>query len=226
MEDARFPLNFGLLLCLVLILNVAYFAFTIDPANVSVSLDESGPVETFQLAYLAGATVLFLAAGLMSSKASRMFCVGMSVLCIVFFLRELEIAKSGPVTGYLNSKVFRLHEAIIVAGLAALYLTFYWRYVGQIARFVLSRAAWPFYVAAVLLLMGAYFDYRHGTVPMQIREEISESASYLSLMAIAAALCYQYSRGTTRKRLVDTLILSVIVVIFVSACLLTDFVQS
>lgn len=226
MERARFTLNFGLLLLLALIVNIGYFAWAINPADVSVSLDESGAIETFQLAYLAGAAVLFFAAGMMRARASRMFCIGMAVLCTVFFFRELEIDKIGPITGYLNSKIFRVHEAILVVGLALAYLVFRWQFVGEVARFVFSKAAWPFYVAAVFLLIGAYCDTQHGTVAMQIKEEIFESASYLSLLVIAAGLCYQYSRNSNRKRFTDVLIISVIVLFFIGACLLTDRVHS
>lgn len=191
MGNTKFTLNFGLLLLLALIANIGYFALTIDPADVSVSLDESGPIETFQLIYLAGAAVLFFAASMTQSKASRMFTLGMSVLCVVFFFRELEVEKIGPVTNYLNSKKFRIHEAILVFVPALIYLAFFWRYVADIVRFIFSKSAWPFYVAGVFLLMGAYFDIMHGPVDMHIREEISESASYLALLIIAAALCYQ-----------------------------------
>lgn len=198
MNEMRFPRGFGLLLLLALAINIGYFAFSINPAEVS--LDESGAVETFQLVYLGGAALLFFVAGMMQSGATRMFCVGMAILCVVFFLRELEIADIGPVTSYMNSKLFRVHEAIVVITVALIYLGFRWRFVSEMARFVFSTAAWPFYVAAIFLLIGAYCNSQHGSVAMQIKEEISESASYLSLLVIAAGLCYQYIRSLVRSR--------------------------
>ncbi|MEP7453009.1 hypothetical protein [Phyllobacterium sp. SB3] len=217
MEQAKFTTGFALLLLAALVLNIGYFAFSIDPRDVSVSLDESGAIETFQLAYIAGATALFLVAGLLQHKAGRMFCMGMAVLCIVFFLRELEVDRVGPITTYMNSKVFRVHEAIVVIAVACVYLAFRWRTVGDIAQFVFSKSAWPFYVAAIFLLIGAYCDSQHGTVSMQIKEEIAESASYLALMVTAAGLCYQYSRSSEHKNGINALIISVFVLVLVGA---------
>ncbi len=217
MEQAKFTTGFALLLLAALILNIGYFAFTIDPSDVSVSLDESGAIETFQLAYIAGAIALFFIAGMLQHKAGRMFSIGMAVLGIVFFLRELEVDRVGPITTYVNSKVFRVHEAIVIIGVACVYLAFRWRMVGEIARFVLSKSAWPFYVAAIFLLIGAYCDSQHGTVAMQIKEEIAESASYLALMVTAAGMCYRHSHDSEHKNGINALIISVFMLVFVGA---------
>ncbi|MDQ0997781.1 hypothetical protein QFZ34_002963 [Phyllobacterium ifriqiyense] len=217
MEQAKFTTGFALLLLAALVINIGYFAFSIDPLDVSVSLDESGAIETFQLAYIAGATALFFIAGLLQHKAGRMFSIGMAVLCIVFFLRELEVDRVGPITTYMNSKVFRIHEAVIIIAVACVYLAFRWRTVGEIARFVFSKSAWPFYVAAIFLLIGAYCDSQHGTVSMQIKEEIAESASYLALMVTAAGLCYQHSRHSEHKNGINALIISIFMLVLVGA---------
>jgi hypothetical protein len=217
MEQAKFTTGFALLLFVALVFNIGYFAFTIDPRDVSVSLDESGAIETFQLAYIAGAIALFFIAGLLQHKAGRMFCMGLAVLCIVFFLRELEVSRVGPITTYMNSKIFRVHEAIVIIAVACIYLAFRWRTVGDITRFVFSTAAWPFYVAAIFLLIGAYCDSQHGTVSMQIKEEIAESASYLTLMITAAGLCYQFSRDSEHKNGINALIISVFVLVLAGA---------
>jgi hypothetical protein len=200
MNQIHFAPRFALFLFFFLAINALYFWMRINPADVSVSLDESGPIETVQLVYLAGAFFLFLAAAALLSGAERMFCVAVAMLCFIFFFRELEMDKVGPISGYLESKAHRVHETILVALVAIVYLVLRWRLAGGVFRFVFSKAAWPFYVAALLLLAGAIFDIVHGSVPNQIKEEIFECSSYLALLLIAASICFQLPVSVTHNK--------------------------
>lgn len=90
MSRINFAPKFALFLLIALTINALYFWLTITPADVSVSLDESGPIETVQLFYLAGAFFVFLAAAAILSGAERMFCMTIAMLNFIFFFRELE----------------------------------------------------------------------------------------------------------------------------------------
>ena len=223
MNRIQFAPGFALFLFPVLAINALYFWMTINPADVSVSLDESGPIETVQLIYLAGAALLFLAATAILSGAQRMFCVGMAILGLVFFLRELEVNKVGPISTYLESKAHRVHETILVALIATVYLVLRWRFVSDITRFVFSRSAWPFYVAAILLLIGAIFDIFHGSVPNQIKEEIFECSSYLALLLIAVTICYRQPAAILRSKSAEFLIVTATVMLFAGTVWLADY---
>ncbi|MBZ9654842.1 hypothetical protein [Phyllobacterium lublinensis] len=225
MTRIEFTPKFALFLSIFLVINALYFWLTINPADVSVSLDESGPIETVQLVYLAGGAVLFLFAAATLSGAERMFCIAMAMLCMVFFLRELEVDAVGPMTDYLESRSIRIHEAIVIAVVAIGYLVFRWSQVGDVVRFVFSRSAWPFFVAGILLLVGAIFDIFHGPVPNQIKEEIFECSSYLALVLIAAAICYRQPGAAIRNKATDILMVVVTVSVFAGACWLTGFVN-
>lgn len=220
-----FTPKFALFLFILLAINALYFWLRIDPLDVSVSLDESGPIETVQLVYLAAGALLFFAAAVTLSGAERMFCVAMAMLCLVFFLREMEIDDAGPIAAYLESKLLRTHEALVVAAVTIVYLVFRWSLIGGVVRFVLSKSAWPFYVAAVLLLVGGIFDVFHGPVPNQIKEEIFECSSYLALLLIAAAIFYQQPGARIRSMSADFLMAFVTVALFAGACWLTAWVQ-
>jgi hypothetical protein len=225
MTRIEFTPKFALFLSIFLVINALYFWLTINPADVSVSLDESGPIETVQLVYLAGGAVLFLFAAATLSGAERMFCIAMAMLCMVFFLRELEVDAVGPMTDYLESRSIRIHEAIVIAVVAIGYLVFRWSQVGDVVRFVFSRSAWPFFVAGILLLVGAIFDIFHGPVPNQIKEEIFECSCYLALLLIAAAICYRQPGVVIRNTATDVLMVGVTVSVFAGACWLTGFVN-
>ncbi len=224
MSRIEFTPKFALFLFTALVINALYFWLTINPADVSVSLDESGPIETVQLIYLAGAALLFLAAAALLSIAERMFCIGLAMLSLVFFFRELEVEKVGPFGTYLESKSFRIHETIAIAAVAILYLVLRWRLIGDVARFVFNKSAWPFYVAALLLLLGAIFEIFHGPVPNQIKEEIAECSSYLALLLIAVAVCYQQPAAILRSKSAELLIIVAMVTLFAGTCWLTEHV--
>ncbi|UXN59980.1 hypothetical protein [Phyllobacterium zundukense] len=222
MNRIHFAPRFALFLFFFLAINAMYFWMTINPADVSVSLDESGPIEIVQLVYLAGTFLLFLAAVAISSGAERMFCATMAMLCFIFFFRELELDKVGPISNYLESKAHRVHETILIALIAIVYLVSRWRLVGGILRFVFSKPAWPFYVAALLLLAGAIFDILHGSVPNQIKEEIFECSSYLALLLIAASICCQQPVAVIRSTSTEFLIAVSIVALFAAASWLAE----
>ena len=222
MNRIQFAPGFALFLFPVLAINALYFWMTINPADVSVSLDESGPIETVQLVYLTGAFLLFLAAAAILSGAERMFCVAMAMLGFIFFFRELEVDKVGPISTYFESKSHRVHETILIVVIATVYLILRWRLVGDVTRFVFSKSAWPFYVAALLLLIGAVFDILHGSVPNQIKEEIFECSSYLALLLIAMSICYQQPAAVIRSRSTEFLIAVSIVALFAATCWLAE----
>ena len=226
MSRIEFTPKFAPFLFIAVTINALYFWLTINPADVSVSLDEFGPIETVQLFYLAGAFSLFLAAAAILSGAERMFCVAMAMLSFIFFFRELEVDKVGPISNYLESKTHRVHETILVALIAIIYLVLRWRLVGDILRFVFSKSAWPFYVAGVLLLAGAIFDIFHGPVPNQIKEEIFECSSYLALLLIALTICYHQPAAILRSKSADFLMVLVTVSLFAAACWFTEFIDN
>ncbi|PSH66710.1 hypothetical protein CU102_18040 [Phyllobacterium brassicacearum] len=223
MTKIVFTPKFALFLFIFLATNALYFWLKIDPVDVSVSLDESGPIETVQLAYLAGGALLFFAAAAATlSGTERMFCIAMAMLGLVFFLREMEVDNAGPISAYLESRLLRTHEAIVVAAVISFYLVFRWSLIGGVMSFVFSKSAWPFYVAAILLLAGATFDIFHGSVPNQIKEEIFECSSYLTLLLIAGAICYQQPGARIRSTSADFLMVVVTVSLFAGACWLTE----
>jgi len=225
MTRIRFTSKFALFLFVLLISNALYFWLTIDPVDVSVSLDESGLIETVQLVYLATAALLFFFAAATLSGAERMFCVAIAILCLVFFLREFEAASSGPFTAYLESRSLRIHETLLVAGIGISYMALRWNLMDNVVRFAFSRAAWPFYVAGILLLAGAIFDIFHGSVPNQIKEEILECSCYLALLLIAGAIALQQPSAIVRSRSGDVLMGVLAVALFAGACWLTVWVH-
>ena len=81
---------------------------------------------------------------------------------LIFFFRELEVEPTGPVSGYIKSHAFRWHEAILVIGFAAVYIFLHSAYVRPVLQFVFSRKAWPFYMAAALILFGEVFEKMDG----------------------------------------------------------------
>lgn len=225
MTRIKFTPKFALFLFIFPVSNALYFWLTIDPVDVSVSLDESGIIETVQLVYLAGGSLLFFFAAATLSGAERMFCVAIAILCLVFLLRELEIASAGPFTAYLESKSFRIHETLLVAGVAISYMVFRWDLIDDVLRFVFSKSAWPFYLAGILLSAGAIFDMLHGSVPNQIKEEILECSCYLALLLIAGAISVQQPGVIIRSRSRDVLMVVLAVTLFAGACWLTAWVH-
>lgn len=144
---------------------------------------ESGPLELTQEVSLVLAALFYAAAAVRQQQAERMASVGAGIVAIVFFLRELELPATGPVTAYLDSSRFRWHEAAIVVAIAVIYLALRWRLLPVFVRYLRELRAWPFVLVAALLLAGTLLDGRHwlwgiAFLPTVI-EESFETAAYL-----------------------------------------------
>lgn len=168
----------------LLLLNALFLYLITDLNNLEVEMAETGFVENLQLVYLGLAAIAFLIGGLRVEGPARMFAIGMSVLMWIFFFREFEIEPTGPVSGYIKSHSFRWHEAIVVVAIAAIYIFRRAQYVRPVIEFVLSRKAWPFYLAAVLILTGEVFEKMHGFTYNEFFEEVLESLSYFMLLCL------------------------------------------
>lgn len=168
----------------LLLLNALFLYLITDLNNLEVEMAETGFVENLQLVYLGLAAIAFLIGGLRVEGPARMFAIGMSVLMWIFFFREFEIEPTGPVSGYIKSHTFRWHEAIVVVAIAGIYIFRRAQYVRPVIEFVLSRKAWPFYLAAVLILTGEVFEKMHGFTYNEFFEEVLESLSYFMLLCL------------------------------------------
>ncbi len=168
----------------LLLANTVIFYCVTDLNNLAVEMGEDGLLENLQLVYLGLAALAFLIAGLRDEGPERMFAIGMCVLMLIFFFRELEVEPNGPVTGYIKSHAFRWHEAIVVIAFAAIYIFRHTDYVRPVFAFVLSRKAWPFYLAAALILLGEVFEKMHGFAYNEFFEEVLESLSYFLLLCL------------------------------------------
>lgn len=100
-------------------MNTLFFYLVTDLNNLVVEMGEEGLLENLQLVYLALAALAFLIGGLRSEGPARMFAIGMCMLMLIFFFRELEVEPNGPVSSYIKSHAFRWHEAVLVIGFAA-----------------------------------------------------------------------------------------------------------
>lgn len=168
----------------LLVVNALFFYLMTDLNNLVVEMSESGLVENLQLVYLGLAAIAFLLGGLQAERAARMFAIGMCVLMLVFFFRELEIEPTGLVSSYIKSHAFRWHEAVVVIGFAAVYIFRHSDYVRPVLTFIFSRKAWPFYLAAALILLGEIFEKMHGFAYNEFVEEVLESLSYFLLLCL------------------------------------------
>lgn len=173
----------GLTISLLLI-NAIFFYLVTDLNNLAVEMGEEGLLENLQLVYLGLAALAFLIGGLRSEGPARMFAIGMCLLMLVFFFREFEIEPTGPISSYIKSRAFRLHEAIFVIGFAAIYIFRHTDYVRPAMKFVFSRHAWPFYMAAVLIFFGEFFEKMDGYAYNEFVEEVLESLSYFTLLCL------------------------------------------
>lgn len=168
----------------LLLMNTLFFYLVTDLNNLVVEMGEEGLLENLQLVYLALAALAFLIGGLRSEGPARMFAIGMCMLMLIFFFRELEVEPTGPVSSYIKSHAFRWHEAILVIGFAAVYIFLHSAYVRPVLQFVFSRKAWPFYMAAVLILFGEVFEKMHDYAYNEFWEEVFESLSYFMLLCL------------------------------------------
>jgi hypothetical protein len=168
----------------LLLINALFFYLVTDLNNLAVEMGEEGLLENLQLIYLGLAALAFLIGGLRSEGPARMFAIGMCLLMLIFFFRELEVEPTGPVSGYIKSHAFRWHEAILVIGFAAVYIFLHSAYVRPVLQFVFSRKAWPFYLAAALILFGEVFENMDGFAYNVFFEEVLESLSYFMLLCL------------------------------------------
>lgn len=176
--------GFIIMSMVLLLANALFFYFITDMNNLVVEMGEDGLLENLQLIYLGLAALAFLIGGLRTEGPARMFAIGMCVLMLIFFFRELEVEPTGAISSYFKSHAFRWHEAVLVIGFAALYIFRNPHYVRPVIAFVLSRKAWPFYLAAVLILFGEVFEKMHNLSYNEFLEEALESLSYFLLLCL------------------------------------------
>ncbi|WOC15111.1 hypothetical protein MP213Fo_05620 [Pseudochrobactrum sp. MP213Fo] len=176
--------RFIVLSLILLAANALFFYAVTDLNNLVAEMSEDGLIENVQLLYLALAAVAFLIGGLRAEGPARMFAVGMAVLMVIFFFRELEVEPTGPLSSYFKSHAFRWHEAALVIAFAGVYIFRRAYYVRPVLQFVFSRKAWPFYLAAALIVLGEVFEKMHGFAYNEFAEEVLESLSYLLLLCL------------------------------------------
>ncbi|RFC61817.1 hypothetical protein DYI37_19200 [Fulvimarina endophytica] len=145
---------------------------------------EGALLESAQNVLLLATIGLYGLSAVYQGQADRMASVGASVLAAVLFLRELELPNTGPITAYLNSDAFRLHEAVVVLAIAIPYLVARWRFIPGYLDFLQTRHAVPFVTIGIFLLVGDYFDgvTFHGTDAAIFIEELSETLAYLAFL--------------------------------------------
>ncbi|KAA0968983.1 hypothetical protein FPY71_15625 [Aureimonas fodinaquatilis] len=165
---------------------------------------EEGPLERMQEAILVFAALLFAAAAFFQRDAGRMASVGVSILCVVFFLRELELPVTGPVTEYLNSDLFRLHEALVVLAVALPYIVLRWQLMPQFLDYLRKFQAWPFLLAAAFLFAGEIAEKFAPTMARpelgMFFEELLETFGYLVLVCLAAhVVCAVFAASESEK---------------------------
>lgn len=178
---------------LLLTIYSLFLLWMTDLNNLAAEMAEDGLIETQQLLVLAAAALAFFLGGMRSHEAPRMFAVGLCVLILVFFFRELEVEPTGPLSSYLKSRAFRWHEAFIVGLIATIYIRRHSDYVRPVMQFIFSRQAWLFHLSAALVIFGEVFEKMHGFVYHQLVEEIMESQSYLLLLCLGICSLLSHS---------------------------------
>lgn len=156
-----------------------------------MAASEDGLLEQLQNILLLLATLVFAIRAYRSHTVDRAICVGAALLCILFFFREAEFPPDAPFAAYLSSRAFRWHEALVIFAIVVPYAALRWRLAPYLIRYVASRQAWPFYLAAILLVIGYWFD-KFGSRYMDLYasrfwEELAESVAYC-LLVLAAFL--------------------------------------
>lgn len=177
-----------LLLTLVLMSAVSLvWAAAVGLGPVAV---EEGPLESMQELLLLLTAFLMLGSTIYQRGAGRMASFGLMLLAIVFFLRELELPVSGPVTAYLHTDRFRLHETLALLALGLPYLALRWRYIPQFWAYARALQGWPLVLSAGLLLAGAFAESRVPTMSFPqvglFLEEGFETLAYVVLACLAA----------------------------------------
>ena len=185
-----------------LLAGVSLLAVPVAAALLAVAIGleatgrESGPLELAQEASLILAALVYAAAAVRQQQAERMASVGVCIVAMVFFLRELELPVTGPITDYLDSSSFRWHEAAVVGAVAIAYLALRWRLIPVFVRYLREWQSWPYVLVAALLVAGTLIDGRHwlwgvAYLPTTI-EETLETAAYLILL-LTSLHVYQHT---------------------------------
>lgn len=151
---------------------------------------EEGPLENMQEVVLLISAAVFGMAVARLNGAPRMTAVGAVVLCLVFYLRELELPVTGAFTAYLDSKAFRWHEAFAILAFLVPYVWMNRRFIPAQWTYVRSGQCWPFLLAAAWMLIGDAMDKVSPTVAGGFIEECAELNGYLTLLLVA----YAFSR--------------------------------
>ncbi len=176
---------YALLTLLVVALVVAALIIETPFENFGVVLGEEGLIETLQQLVLLLTSILFFIAAVYQRGTDRMFVVGLGILCALFFFREWSFEPLGVISHYLDSRLFRWHEAVAVIAIAAIYALLRPQYILPIIRFVLSSKAWLFYVAVVLLVASHLFENYSTSIYYEYYEEILELSAYLVVFMLA-----------------------------------------
>jgi predicted branched-subunit amino acid permease len=202
MQAFFFNRRFWLLAGLLLLVVPVAATLLAGMIGLEATSRESGPLELTQEVSLILAALLYAAAAVRQQQAERMASAGASVVAIVFFLRELELPATGPVTAYLDSSSFRWHEAVVVAAIAISYLALRWRLIPVFVQYLRELRAWPYVLVAALLVAGALIDGRHwlwgiGFLPATI-EESFEAAAYL-IFLLTSLHVYRHAAAASAK---------------------------
>lgn len=152
---------------------------------------EDAPLENAQEIALLFATAVFAIAAKRLKDAPRMAALGSCFLGIVFYLRELELPVTGPVTAYLDSNAFRWHEAVVLALILIPYVLLQRRFLAAQWRYIRSGRGWPYLVAAMWLLIGDALDKIVPGPAGGFVEEWAELNGYLTLLHVAYAFSQQ-----------------------------------
>lgn len=177
--------GFVRLALLAVVVSSALLIFISGYYEVKYYTSEAGLIEILQEIYLGLAAIGFFIAGLRHRAETRMFLIGMAVLMAVFLLRELDLEPVGVITTYMDSRYFRLHETVLVILIAAIYIFMRPNYLKPIFKFLASKQASLFYLAAVLAILGEIFEKMRGFPLNELFEEVFEAASYLLLFCLA-----------------------------------------
>lgn len=165
---------------------------------------EVGPLETGQLVFLSAAAILFALCAILDHGAGRMAAVVAAVGGLVLGLRELELPVTGPLTAYLDSDGFRIHEALLFGLPLLAYALARPDHVRALVRFALAFKAWPLLPILALLAVGSVFDGRYlldgiAYLPTFL-EETGELAAYgiyllMGIQVLVNLLCEPVSVG-------------------------------
>lgn len=148
---------------------------------------EEGPQENMQEIILLIAAVIFGIAAKRLQDAASFTATGCVFLCLLFYLRELELPVTGAFTAYLDSKAFRWHETVVVLAILIPYTFLKRRFLPAQWHYVRRGKCWPFLMAAAWLLIGDALDKLVYGTAGGFFEEWAELNGYLTLLLVAYA---------------------------------------